>query len=147
MLGINEGLDSLTIKAGLERLAQKHLSDTKFNNLGDSFNVISHLESARYMRNQLLRDSDWAGMAHSLEIRLPFLDWSLIEYIAYQRNQDITMQKIDIFNILGPSIPSEILNRPKTGFETPIKSWIKNNNLKPSKSYGLHGWQEVVFSF
>lgn len=147
MLGVIDGLDSLTIKAGLESLAKNQLKDTQLNDLGESFGVISHLESTRYMRNQLLRDSDWAGMSHSLEIRLPFLDWSLIEYIAYQRNQGITMQKIDIFNMLGPSLPNEILNRPKTGFETPIKSWIKNNNLKPSKSHGLHGWQEVVFNF
>ena len=34
-----------------------------------------------YMKNQLLRDTDVFGMAHSLEIRVPFLDKELVEYV------------------------------------------------------------------
>src|SRR5579862_3011277 len=40
------------------------------------------LESAHYMRNQLLRDADWAGMAHSLEIRVPLVDFTLLGGLA-----------------------------------------------------------------
>ena len=40
------------------------------------------LESAHYMRNQLLRDADWAGMAHSLEIRVPLVDFTLLGALA-----------------------------------------------------------------
>ncbi|MGB6026016.1 MAG: asparagine synthase (glutamine-hydrolyzing), partial [Candidatus Sulfotelmatobacter sp.] len=40
------------------------------------------LESAQYMRNQLLRDADWAGMAHSLEIRVPLVDFTLLRALA-----------------------------------------------------------------
>ncbi len=43
---------------------------------------ICALESTQYMRNQLLRDADWAGMAHSLEIRVPMVDWRLTEALA-----------------------------------------------------------------
>ena len=43
---------------------------------------LTALESAWYMQNQLLRDSDWAGMAHSLEIRVPLLDIALLQAIA-----------------------------------------------------------------
>ena len=39
---------------------------------------MSALEINWYMRNQLLRDSDWAGMAHSLEIRVPLVDLNLL---------------------------------------------------------------------
>ena len=40
------------------------------------------MESALYMRNQLLRDSDWAGMAHSLEIRVPMVDTELLRRLG-----------------------------------------------------------------
>src|SRR6185369_13190272 len=45
---------------------------------GDRMSV-SALEMCWYMRNQLLADADWAGMAHSLEIRVPFADVRLLE--------------------------------------------------------------------
>ena len=41
--------------------------------LGD-FDRVAALETSLYMRNQLLRDADWAGMAHSIEIRVPYVD-------------------------------------------------------------------------
>ena len=41
---------------------------------------VSALEMTWYMRNQLLRDSDWAGMAHSLEIRVPLVDLTLTSF-------------------------------------------------------------------
>jgi asparagine synthase (glutamine-hydrolysing) len=40
------------------------------------------LESAMYLRNQLLRDADWAGMAHGLEIRTPLVDSTLLRSLA-----------------------------------------------------------------
>ena len=40
------------------------------------------LESAHYMRNQLLRDADWAGMAHGVEIRVPLVDVTLLRSLA-----------------------------------------------------------------
>ena len=43
---------------------------------------VSALEATWYMRNQLLRDADWAGMAHSLEIRTPLVDIELLREIA-----------------------------------------------------------------
>ena len=43
---------------------------------------ISALESCWYMRNQLLRDTDWASMAHGLEVRVPFVDVKLLERLA-----------------------------------------------------------------
>ena len=48
----------------------------------NDFAKVLILESSRYLRNQLLRDSDWAGMAHSLEIRVPLVDAVLTERIA-----------------------------------------------------------------
>ena len=40
------------------------------------------MEAALYMRNQLLRDTDWASMAHSLEVRTPLVDAVLLQHVA-----------------------------------------------------------------
>jgi asparagine synthase (glutamine-hydrolysing) len=40
------------------------------------------LESAHYMRNQMLRDADWAGMAHGVEIRVPLVDFPSLADVA-----------------------------------------------------------------
>ena len=146
MLEAQENLDFDIIKLGLERLSKYDIHDAKLNDLGDPFSIISFLESTRYMRNQLLRDNDWAGMSHSLEIRLPFLDWPLIEYLACQRSQHNNLHKNDIAHVVQPILPSEILNKPKTGFEIPIIRWMNKPNLKSNKSRGLLNWQEIVFS-
>jgi len=43
---------------------------------------VSALEAGLYMRNQLLRDTDWASMSHSVEVRVPFVDWTLWQKTA-----------------------------------------------------------------
>ena len=46
------------------------------------FGRVATLEASLYMRNQLLRDADWAGMAHSVEIRTPLVDSHLLQDLA-----------------------------------------------------------------
>ena len=98
------------------------------------------------MRNQLLRDSDWAGMAHSLEIRLPFLDISLAQYLAAQRRLGNVLRKGDIPNTTRPPLPNEIQFREKTGFVIPIQDWANKNLQTNLKLRGLRRWQEQVFT-
>ena len=47
-----------------------------------SFGKVAVLEASLYMRNQLLRDTDWASMAHSLEVRVPLVDVKLLSQVA-----------------------------------------------------------------
>src|SRR5207237_8660291 len=49
---------------------------------GTDVGRVCALESSQYMRNQLLRDADWAGMAHGLEIRVPLVDVTLLKALA-----------------------------------------------------------------
>ena len=140
------GLDPKIIATGLERLAKYYPTDEKLNELNSPFAIVSYLESVQYMRNQLLRDSDWAGMAYSLEIRLPFLDIQLAQYLAEQRRLGSTLSKSDIPLAAQPPIPHEIIHRPKTGFLIPIQSWASAEISKEKKSRGLRIWQEKVFN-
>jgi asparagine synthase (glutamine-hydrolysing) len=85
---------------------------------------ISYLEIARYMRNQLLRDSDVMSMAWSLELRVPFVDRKLLEQIArvpanirLRRGKRILLEAV-------PEIPDWVRERPKMGFSFPFKDWV-----------------------
>jgi asparagine synthase (glutamine-hydrolysing) len=83
------------------------------------------LESAQYMRNQLLRDADWAGMAHSLEIRVPLVDFTLLRALA-PVIPPLTpgAGKAALAKVPTVPLPDEIVTRAKTGFSVPTGDWM-----------------------
>lgn len=87
---------------------------------------VATLESALYMRNQLLRDTDWASMAHSLEVRTPLVDPVLLAAIApYLTAAGRPAGKGDLAAAPRVPLPQGITGRAKTGFTTPIRNWIR----------------------
>jgi asparagine synthase (glutamine-hydrolysing) len=79
------------------------------------------MESTLYMRNQLLRDSDWASMAHSLELRVPFVDVRLRDQIAALGFEPARSEgKGAIARVGAPELPVAVGSRAKTGFAIPI---------------------------
>ncbi len=92
---------------------------------------VSMMETTYYMRNQLLRDSDVFSMAHSIELRVPFVDHKLYEAVlpylddAYDKN----FPKKMLVEAVG-DIPTELVNRPKVGFTFPFEDWIMKGQLK-----------------
>jgi asparagine synthase (glutamine-hydrolysing) len=86
--------------------------------------AITALESQWFMRNQLLRDADWAGMAHSLELRVPFVDTTLLDSFIEIPSLSPAQEKAMIARTVAPELPEAILNRPKTGFAVPIHQWL-----------------------
>jgi asparagine synthase (glutamine-hydrolysing) len=84
---------------------------------------VSVLESSNYMRNQLLRDADWAGMAHSLEIRVPFVDVRLLSALAPSiAGLKPGEGKAALAQSPSVPLPQQMLRRPKSGFGVPA-SW------------------------
>jgi asparagine synthase (glutamine-hydrolysing) len=77
------------------------------------------------MRNQLLRDTDWASMAHSLEVRVPLVDAVLLRVMAAGLGSRATLSKGLLATAPRVSLPKEIIERPKTGFTTPIQTWLQ----------------------
>ena len=72
-----------TIRLGLRRLKPiRHIEALLTPRPSTRFGKVAVLESALYMRNQLLRDTDWASMAHSLEVRVPLVDVELLRRLA-----------------------------------------------------------------
>jgi asparagine synthase (glutamine-hydrolysing) len=86
---------------------------------------VATAEQSLYMRNQLLRDADWASMAHSLEVRVPLVSAPLTEEIgpmlAAWRGR---LGKAPLARAPRPPLPERILRRPKTGFTLPLQRWI-----------------------
>jgi asparagine synthase (glutamine-hydrolysing) len=87
---------------------------------------IAALESTRYLRNQLLRDSDWASMAHSLELRTPLVDHVLASQVApYTARLRRGAGKKYLASVPSRALPSSIVRARKTGFGLPIGRWIE----------------------
>lgn len=84
------------------------------------------LESAVYLRNQLLRDADWASMHHSLEVRVPFADAHLFMCLREHLNQ-IHRFGGKALQLAGaaPEMVSIIPSRKKSGFEVPIAKVLR----------------------
>ncbi|MFY9558903.1 MAG: asparagine synthase (glutamine-hydrolyzing) [Terriglobales bacterium] len=94
----------------------------------DPVNRVSYLESHWYMRNTLLRDSDFMSMAHGLELRVPFLDRALVEAcfrIPGKRKLQGKLPKSLLLASLGVELPREIVRRPKRGFTLPFERWLR----------------------
>ena len=105
---------------------------------------VSALEMSWYMRNQLLRDADWAGMAHSLEIRVPLVDVELTRHIAPLLTETFP-DKQDMARTPNTPLPAEILNRRKTGFAVPVREWLMQEGGRNSGERGLRGWAMQVY--
>ncbi len=89
---------------------------------------VSVLEISTYMQNVLLRDADQMSMAHALEIRVPFLDHRLIEFVlgVSDKHKFPHTPKELLTASVGELIPREIIDRPKMGFTFPWAVWMKN---------------------
>jgi len=91
----------------------------------DAWTAVHVLETARYMRNQLLRDSDWASMAWSVELRVPLVDAWLRARLAANRFEPARSEgKAELVRRAAPELPAEVLERKKTGFYIPIAEWM-----------------------
>jgi asparagine synthase (glutamine-hydrolysing) len=109
-------------------------------------NKISILESNFYMRNQLLRDADWAGMANSIEIRVPFVDSKLIDFVRQSRLSNINFGKNDLLNTSSLDL-SLLKKKSKTGFSVPVRSAImKVNNFSNFEDNEIRSWLRFTYN-
>jgi asparagine synthase (glutamine-hydrolysing) len=100
----------------------------------DGVSSVAALESTIYLKNQLLRDSDWASMAHSLELRTPLVDATLLEALApYICRFKGGAGKSMLASSPCVRLPEAVLYRPKTGFGVPMASWL---NTRTTASVG-----------
>ena len=108
--------------------------------------AISALELSWYMRGQLLRDADWAGMAHSLEIRTPLVDIELFGALAPLIAGTHPPTKSDLVNCPRTRLPRDVRARPKTGFAIPVREWVQDKGrTSDAPARGLRGWARIAY--
>jgi asparagine synthase (glutamine-hydrolysing) len=96
----------------------------------DSFTSVSCFELQSYMVNTLLRDTDSVSMANSLEVRVPFLDHRLVEFVGrlpkrakYARG----IPKSLLIEALSELLPDEVVDQPKRTFTLPWDVWLRGS--------------------
>jgi asparagine synthase (glutamine-hydrolysing) len=131
-------MDKDVVIEGLRRLDPvRYISEALEPMPRTKFSKVASLEASLYMRNQLLRDADWASMAHSLEVRVPLVDADLLRAIAPALvSMPDGTRKLCLANSPKQALPREIIDRQKTGFNTPVKDWLQRDDR-------LQRWRHV----
>ena len=141
---LSEVLDPDFARDGLERLDPlKQIARALTPDPVRPFARVATFESSLYMRNQLLRDTDWTSMAHSLEVRVPLVDAELLQRIA-----PVTDGEYARFGkeLLASTLPQKLADRHKarikTGFSTPIATWLRNaaDRVNPGLRVPMSHW-------
>jgi asparagine synthase (glutamine-hydrolysing) len=99
---------------------------------------VARLETRVYLGSQLLRDLDAMSMAHSLEVRVPFVDHELLgevwpdlgQYPGLMRNKRLLHETLVL------ALPHAAVNRPKQGFTLPFARWMRGE-LEPFVRSGM----------
>ncbi|MGB6866910.1 MAG: asparagine synthase (glutamine-hydrolyzing), partial [Candidatus Aminicenantaceae bacterium] len=93
----------------------------------DTVSRIGYLDLKLYLQDDLLVKTDRMSMANSLEIRVPFLDHTFVEYArtipSSLKLKGLTTKHI-LKKAMAPYLPPEILTRKKIGFDIPLGVWI-----------------------
>ena len=130
-----DGWETLDLRTRLETSVQRG---------GTRWSGVSALELSWYMNGQLLRDADWAGMAHSLEIRVPFVDVSLFRTLAPAIVSSAPPTKHDLSRVCGDAMPDAVRARAKTGFTIPVRDWLGADDAAAPTGRGLRGWARYI---
>ena len=129
---------------GLSRLEmRRRMEDAIDPDPGSPFSRVAVLETTFFLRDQLLRDIDWASMAHSLEVRVPLIDVRLLESIAPVMASGTTDGKDLLVNSPRTSLPESVVSRPKTGFTLPLRRWLFNET---SRMFGMREWALELYA-
>lgn len=122
----------------------------------DAASAVGLLESTWYLRNQLLRDSDWASMDHSLELRTPLVDTQLLAELG----PFVSMFKGGSGKALmaqspRTQLPAHVVRRRKTGFALPMARWLSKSldsraglwrNGRPHGESWARHWAAIVMA-
>jgi asparagine synthase (glutamine-hydrolysing) len=95
---------------------------------GDPVNARLMTDRVLFLPGDLLPKVDRMSMAASLEVRVPYLDEDLADYVlALPGSQKIhgTKGKAVLRRVAKRLLPASILNRPKQGFDVPIGAWLR----------------------
>src|SRR3990167_484463 len=118
-------------------------------------NRLIYLYLKQYLADDILVKADRASMFASLEVRAPFLDYRLVEFInslPYHLKLKGFKTKYILKRLMKNKLPENIINRPKKGFGLPIAKWLTNElkdfafdllSEKKIKEQGIFNYSEI----
>jgi asparagine synthase (glutamine-hydrolysing) len=137
-------LDPDLVTAGWQELETMERLEASVEGITSDRLKVSTLEASWYMRNQLLRDTDWATMTHSIEVRVPFVDWELWRRVTPLLSSAPNINKRALARSTRIPLPDAILARPKSGFVVPTRTWMLESSATKAPR-GLRGWAQHVY--
>jgi asparagine synthase (glutamine-hydrolysing) len=128
-----ELLETLVLPGALESAAPENVTAFMDGLLAGStepdLNRISAVELQSFLPYNVLEYADKMSMAHSLELRAPFVDHTLVEYVAtmpgHLKLRNGTT-KWALRQALAPELPPAVLKRPKRGLNPPLGAWLSD---------------------
>ena len=105
---------------------------------------VSALEGTWYVRNQLLRDADWASM--TVEVRVPLVDWSLWREVATLAPLAPYKGKRALSATPSSALPQAVLKRGTTGYTVPMREWMVAEEGARQTDRGLRCWAKYVYA-
>ena len=143
---VKEILTPKIFESGFEELNILENMKEDIKDIQEKRLAIMYLEIKYYLCSKLLRDSDWASMSHSLEMRTPFVDWFFFKKLVPLLKSNININKKTLLSCTEGKVPNELYNRKKTGFQTPLLSYLsKLTKDKIKYSRPIKDW--AIFSY
>jgi len=105
---------------------RRHIGDKQF---ADPLRMVQYLDFKTYLPCDILTKVDRASMAHSLEVRVPFLDHDFVSWVAGIDTRPKLQKgegKYVLKEALRPLLPEEVLFRKKMGFAVPLDLWFRD---------------------
>lgn len=122
-----------------------------------SFNDYLYYDFNLVLEGDMLRKVDSMSMANGLEVRSPFMDYRLVDYVFSLPPEfkiDASSRKKILKDAFKSELPSSIFSRGKKGFEVPLQEWFKNElasyldekvfNQELIIEQGILNWEEVL---
>jgi asparagine synthase (glutamine-hydrolysing) len=104
--------------------------------------LVQYLDFKTYLPGDILTKVDRASMAHSLEVRVPMLDYEFVAWVSSLR-PDVKLRRREgkyiLKHALATRLSQEILFRPKMGFAVPLASWFRGPLREQLRSSLLQG--------
>ena len=94
------------------------------------FNELLLTDMQLVLPNDMLRKVDLMSMAHGLEVRVPFLDYNIVNYVfqlPVESKINASMRKRILQDTFQDLLPTELYNRAKKGFEVPLLKWFRTS--------------------
>jgi len=141
---IKKLVEPLKNVVSIEDYLNNFMSQTNYK---DDFYKLMYYNFKHSLPNDYLVKVDRMSMAHSLEARLPFLDYRLIEFMI-KVDKNVKLQgwerKTILRNTIGKSLPNSILKAPKKGFGIPLREWFKDNSFERQINNNLTSVQSLL---